>query len=322
MSEMEAIKVPWRDHAPRPHDPFRSPNWRWERARWLRENSTNTKSYDDDAVKLAKNYQTAMVLYGRSKEGQEKIREDFPEIYHAYKIYVQEGGLDYQAHRWSLEARVLANEDREAIAHKLRSSPSVIHCYEMLFFDVRDYLTCTDWISNNVLGRSIHDGVADRNYGLLWKLLGYAYGPHMVDALVVPATNPAHVSGPEQINSVMGNFHKGNVYRKSAIASATMPVWNNQFRIMEAHARILEAEKDKEGGSQTQSMLVDNLETCLKAIRLSVGMQMENRGAFAIYDQHGVELRSEEMLTAALSGKPEIYKQILEQRFPEPEPLT
>ena len=253
-----------------PHDPFRSPNWRWERARWLRENSKNTKSYDDDAVKLAKIYQTAMVLYDRCKEGQEKIREDFPEIYHAYKIYVQEG-LDYQEHRWSLEARVLANEDREAIAHKLRSSPSVIHCYEMLFFDVRDYLTCTDWISHNVLGRSIHYGVADRNYDLLWKLLGYAYGPHMVDALVVPATNPVHASGPEQVNSAFSDFHKGNVYRKSGIASATMPVSNNECLIMEAHARILEAEKDKEGGSQMQSMLVDNLVQVSHFLRAAMG---------------------------------------------------
>src|SRR5437588_7648533 len=94
---------------PSPHDPFKPPDWRWERARWLREKGRYArKSADDKATALAKRFQAE-----RDKATDDldeaRLAEKYPGIYYAVQIHDRED----QDARWAIEARVLGRQDPE-----------------------------------------------------------------------------------------------------------------------------------------------------------------------------------------------------------------
>jgi len=61
---------------------------------------------------------------------------------------------------------------------------TVISLYERIFFNVNEKLKNRDYIMTCVIGPSVHSGLSDRDFDLLWKLFGYLYGPVVLNAFV------------------------------------------------------------------------------------------------------------------------------------------
>lgn len=295
---------------PNQHDPFKNPTWRWERARWLREKGRYArKGKDDSATVTAKQFQAE---YDRVKDDLDEARlaDKYPGIYHAMQLHQRED-MDT---RWSLEARVLGRQDVDGIAKKCRTTPEVVRWYELLFFDVRDELDHTDYVANVVMGRSIHMGVSERNYDLLWKMYAYAHGHLILDSQITKFTNPALLSSEEQVDTVYIQGHKSIAARKAHTAILTLPIAYNQQIIMETHAKLLDIEKNS-AGAEASSLMTQNVNTMLQTLKFAVATDVSSVDSprLAYYDGKSAEPRASELLAIAFGKETAGLREVLDQ---------
>lgn len=165
---------------PSKHDPFRPVNWRWERARWLREHGKYLKrAMDDEFTDVAKKFQSEEDRV-RNPVDSFRLEAKYPGVFNAKELYEREE----RDARWTIEARLLAGESYDRIATRHMTSPEVIFWYEKLFFNVLPCLNAPDYIVNVVIGSAVHHGLTDREYDLLWKLFGYFAKGFVLDFLI------------------------------------------------------------------------------------------------------------------------------------------
>src|SRR4051812_29642359 len=130
------------------HDPFKPPDWRWQRARWLREKGRYARKSADDADTVrAKQFMVRLDQVGDDLD-EARLAEKEPGVYFALQIHNRQD----QDTRWAIEARVLGKQDAAGIARKCRTTEEVIGWYERLFFDVRADLGSPDYVCNVVMG--------------------------------------------------------------------------------------------------------------------------------------------------------------------------
>jgi hypothetical protein len=96
--------------------------------------------------------------------------------------------------RWATEARILAREDFQTIGRMCLLLPEAVEAFEQLFFCVLDRLEASTWVVCNVIGTKIHTGMTQHDLDILWRLVGYSYGPLMLDAVTNPAKIPVGVN--------------------------------------------------------------------------------------------------------------------------------
>lgn len=281
---------------PSPHDPFKAPDWRWQRARWLRERGRYVrKSVDDKQTAVAKRFQAEMEK-SRDDLDEARLAEKYPGVYHATRIFRR----DDMDTRWSLEARVLGRQDPEGIARKCRTTPEVVRWYESLFFDVRDELEHTDYIVNVVMGRAAHMGVAERHYDLIWKLYAFAHGHVILESQVTKFTNPTLITREDQVDAVYTQGHRSNTARKVHLSSLTLPVAYNQQIFMEAHAKLLDIEKNSAAGPGADSLVTQNVHAMLTSLKFAVATDPVDAPGLGHYDGESAEPRAHELLAMAL----------------------
>ena len=85
-----------------------------------------------------------------------------------------------------LQARLLAAEPHAAIAKKTALSVAAVQWFALLFFDVADRLQSASWVVQRAI--QWHERDAAHALFATWKLLGFAYGPAVVDELVCDVT--------------------------------------------------------------------------------------------------------------------------------------
>src|SRR5262249_19381893 len=208
---------------PSPRNPFVPPNWRWERARWLREKGRYVRRGQDDRFTLvARDYQVESNK-ARTASARERLSRRYPGIYWAYEI--RESGL--KAHRWALEAYLLARERPERIAQLLKTSAEVVLWYEKLFFNVRPHLRNEFYIVNTVFRDVVHHGLSERDYELLWKMVGYAMGPVALRHIMLPLQS-IRVVAEDQFKPAVEAQIDAQTSRKMLIGVRTIPVAYNQ----------------------------------------------------------------------------------------------
>jgi len=294
---------------PSPHDPFRPPDWRWERARWLIEHGKYARrSKEDEFVLLAKQFRAAHRKCHTDLD-MALLAEEFPGIFYALELKTNEE-LDS---KWAVEARLLTTEPFTRIAQKAKTTAEVIQWYERLFFNVRDALDSPDYLCNVVVGRSIHHGITDRDYDLLWKIYAIAFGPEVVDALVTTINNPT-------ASACCSDDTKGTLARKSSIAARTMPVSFQQGMIIELHTKLKELEQTGDGGPESHGMMIENVRSMLTIMgRL---YYVNKPGAMAFpqlkhYDEQAVELRAHELMEIAAGVESDSHRALEHLKFPE-----
>src|SRR5579862_6417329 len=132
------------------HNPFRRPDWRWQRVLDLVERFPapgRCSRGDDEWVQAARSF----LCYWRN--GDERLRDqlhqEIPGLVYAIQIYEQRKDTPLPAS--FIEARLLAGQAAELIAKEHSTIPAAVRWYEALFFNVREYLHHRDWITSRVL---------------------------------------------------------------------------------------------------------------------------------------------------------------------------
>jgi len=303
---------------PSPHDPFMPPAWRWERARWLREKGKYARRQKDDQwVVQAKTFQTAKDKCVTELDHYE-LSLKYPGIYYAERIWNE----DRKQTRWAIEARLLASQSMEEIAELERTSTEVIFWYEKLFFNVIPYINSFDYIVNVVMGESVHHGLKERDYDLLWKMYGYAGGKHVLDAIIRGFNNPQHCASPDQVRSWLRDDYRFTIERRAAITARTVVVNNFTCDLfMSNWTKLLEIERMAQdgGGVDAEAMIMDNIREMLQTIPFSVNREYRGVDAAVMkrYDEAGAELRASELIAVSLGKETEQIREIQTLKFPE-----
>jgi hypothetical protein len=299
-----------------PDNPNRPPDWRWQYARWLGEHKKHARiDRDDKYVCVIRRFMAAQAKC-KSEDEYELLAFKFPGLFWAEQIREMKN----RDTRWAIEARLLADEPLEDIALKTRTSVDTIKWYELAFFNVLPYLRCKDYIVLNVLGRSIHAGLYERDYDLLWKLLGYTYGPIFLDYILSTADNPQKVISADMNKAAGDDYIKAGLRRKAIYSAATIPVTCNQNNILELYNRQVEIERQSGGSSEAQATMINNIQASITALgtQFKIGADQSVAGPLLkYYDEKGAELRSDEMLAVTFGQEKPEFKEATDIKFPE-----
>ena len=157
-------------------NPFRPPDWRWQRASWrIATGSRRGERLDDESTRRAI---LCLRSFRREAQGRRPYRPD-PEL--------QQVWLLSRRHDWEraeLEARIIANQPVEEISSAMGVPAGVISAFEAMFFDVRPRLAMGGWIALDVIGLKPMEPLTLLDVVAAWKLFGFTFGPLTIDALI------------------------------------------------------------------------------------------------------------------------------------------
>ena len=128
------------------NNPFRTVDWRWQRAAWLITHEQNFSSKRDDeptgrAVNFMRHAQRVC-----SDLGSRRLMRHFPEIVLALKCH-----QGPPVTRLELECRVLGRQPAELIAEMLEAPLTFIQAFKHYFFDIDDRIDASSYIMHQVI---------------------------------------------------------------------------------------------------------------------------------------------------------------------------
>jgi hypothetical protein len=141
--------------------------------------------------------------------------------------------------RWAAEARILAREDFKTIGRKCSLLPEAVEAYEQLFFCVLDRLEAETWVACNVIGSKIHTGLTEHDLDVLWRVVGYSFGPKMLDAVIHTTSNLAWPETAKEADDKFAKDAKSLLKRKMAIATHMLPVTpENAMEVLQVTTKL------------------------------------------------------------------------------------
>lgn len=236
-----------------------SPDWRWERAQELADAGSSPRRLGDDRH-VKKAYRFVMRLRRNDPKVDARLEGEYPELYHAFKIYEN----THTPMRWLLEAGVMANLDPKDIADYLNTDKRVVAMFEHVFFDVRDALGNAGCIISNVLGHGVMSGTLPRTPDILWKALAYGGGWEAVRAVIETG----------YVSPAVMDFFRQN-YMNTVIVNGLISAKGTRFNDLNSadHSRLtLDLLKQEEDLGSAKSGDVAHLAMggLLKSIKLNV----------------------------------------------------
>jgi len=307
-------------------NPFRPADWRWQRAQAIADRSRDSMppSRQRDGVESFKWITTAVRFLrefnnARTDVAKELLSVRRPGIFWAHHIWTQTSN----PLRYSIEAQILARCDNHLIGYKCNVHPDVIANYEALFFNVREKLQHRSYILNVVMGPAVHQGLSERDYGLLWKLYGYFLGPHVVDALEGKFVNPVWCNSAAGVGAAIMDDSVATLKFKAALASKTVPVNQyTQLQILDAFTKFVEIERNTDSAGKAQDQILDHISAMMTTLPFSVGGRAAEKlvqrdvQPIEVFERTALELTFEETLRMS-AYQPIAHKQILESlQFP------
>lgn len=283
------------------------------RAQWLRNSGKYArKSREDTETLVVKRYIAAKAACQNEMQ-LERLMYKMPGLFHAEQFHDRED-LDI---RWEVEARLLAREPFESIAKKIGTDVEVVMWYERVFFNVLEKIDNQSYIGQVAMGRSIHRGLFERDYDLLWKMLGYACGPLMVDSLVRRlGPLPQRVDSEDQIDPMKKTLTGSVMAEKALVAAMTIPVSYNQNVILEHYTKMLEIEKNSGKGGDVTTLITNNIHAALTALPFSTERPVVAAPQMSYYDDQSAELRADEMLAVGLGYDSPALRDAVKVTFP------
>lgn len=154
-------------------DPYRRPDWRWERAQYLIDHEMYySRKRDDIATGIAVKY--LRVVARRSVKGRKRrIRSRFGHIDRARREYEEING-----NRLEIETRMLARQSDTAIGYQVDLPPETIQAYRDLFFDIQDRIDLKSYILHIINGPRPSSATSARS---LMQLSAYFQGPEVIE---------------------------------------------------------------------------------------------------------------------------------------------
>ena len=284
-------------------NPFRTPDWRWQRAIAIRDGIPGTPpasrrrdgpvgfKWINKAVVFLREHAAA----SGSDMQRSLLAERRPDIFWA------RWARESQVNRKSvIEAQILARTDDHGIGYRCNMPPSVINAYESLFFNVREKLDHRSYILECVLGPSVHRGISEREHDILWKLYGYFLGPHIVDALEGKFANPMWCGTPTALGAAVMDDAISTLKMKAALAAKTVQVSpQTQLALMEAFTKFVEIERSTDSAGKAQEQVMDHIAAMMTTLPFNVGgrpSRVTNLSPIDAFEKTAIELTYEETM--------------------------
>lgn len=252
-------------------NPFRKPSWCWGRAQGILagEQPATSRRLDTKPgvawirralgfLRLLQDCETIL--------DQVAIAKRYPGVFWAWHCHVAQ-----ETARWELEARVLAGCDNYAVGEAMGLPATTVEAYTALFFDVREKLSHRGYVLHCVLGPAFIRGFSERDVDLLWKLYGYFYGPHMLNAMLSHTVNATHCPTSESVLATAQDSTIGSMLLKCDVAAKTIPVNSGTYmELLHAFNKFVEIQRSTEGGEGGQVGILSELASCLEQFGFSV----------------------------------------------------
>jgi hypothetical protein len=245
--------------------------------------------------------------------------ETHPDLYAAHLIHRRGDDEDRHPMRYVIEARILAGQAHNEIGELLGIPAGVITNYAKLFFDVAERLQHSDYIMTCVLGPSVHSGLSDRDYDLLWKLFGYLYGPAVLDSFINTTSRKFRPESLNEVDTTLADDARSALQRKVAIVARTFTVNPfSQSELLNIYARFIEVEKDTNSG-KAQDVILSNISVMLDRLPWQAGDQsgVDKYPEIAHHEAGAVELRTEELMTVSVGKELTEATDVNGTKFPE-----
>lgn len=299
--------------------PRRAPHWKWLRAMQIDAGGHRASGRIDGevgfewirrAVRLKRHYEKA----GNRPEAMFALIHRDKELFWAHSLWAE----DKAPTRWGIEARVLAGESDEEIANKVGTEPDIINAYINVFFDVRGKMRHTDYMVNVVMADAVTRGLQERHYDLLWKLLGYHGGTHVLNAVINKFTHTDRPDNPQGVSNFFQDFAVNAIKYKAAIAALTVQAnTHTQLPLIDSYVKYIEIERSTENASKAHNTIVDNIGAMLSALPFRVGTKLDSEPMKMLpFDTSPAELNNAEMMIVASGGKLDNQPAIENLRFP------
>lgn len=216
-------------------DPFRSPQWRFERTLELVEHEPaprRAQRCDDSQVRTYRNF----LIRWRATQADDERATLFPR--HPGLYYAQTWQFHADSEwRSLLQARILSRESPEKIAMRFGTLPSAVSWYEAIFFNVLDRIDCRDWIEKAVIASSASK-IANRDGSLTasqrdlaYKIFGYFGGPDVLDILVSGLAGGFVPQGTKATEKWVDAAFKSVLKSRALTAAKTFEV--NRYNVMQ-----------------------------------------------------------------------------------------
>lgn len=179
----------------RHHYDFSRPlDWRLQHARRLLENGCRSSSYrhDPDLIALVQFLRAEARCH--SDRDRVRLEQRWLALHAAQHLHISDGPL-----RFEVQARILAGQTDDEIAARCRLTPSAVHWFEAVFFNVRDRLHARDWIVARVIGPGLHRGFTEAEIGNVWMTFGYYGGPVALDVVLAITTTDHEQAFPAAV---------------------------------------------------------------------------------------------------------------------------
>lgn len=286
---------------PSSHNPTYPVDWRWERAKWLRQNNARTTKTDDTWVRMTREFQRR--LDNASKHSDYvRLCDRFPGVYWAWHWWQIPESL-HDMTRYGIEAYLISGATYQYAAQRLGVHEATVAAYEKLFFNIRGRLNKTAFVVNRVLGRSVQHGLSERNYDLLWKLYGYVKGPLFLDSVMLKCLSLDRVTDASQVGDAIGHMYRSSINAKALNAVMTITTGGKEALIMEQYSRLLEIEKS--GAVGAVGTIQQNIQMMISDLGFSkVPPSLDASGRSNYAGDRPYELRNAERLQQIATGRP------------------
>jgi hypothetical protein len=300
-------------------NPRRAPHWRWLRAVQIDGGGPRaSRSADGEegftwvrrAVRLKRHFEQA----GNRHDALYALMHRDRELFWAHSMWADERAPT----RWGIEARVLAGETDAEIADKLGTDAGIINAYVNVFFDVREKIRHVDYIVNVVMADAVTRGLQERQYDLLWKMLGYHGGTHVLNAVINKFTRTDRPNSPDNVAGFFQDFAINTMKYKAAVAAVTVQAnTHTQLPLIDSFVKYVEIEKNTENAGKAHSTIVDNIGAMLAALPFKVGTKLDSEAVKMLpFDNGAAELNNAEMMVVAAGGTLDNQPDIENLRFP------
>jgi hypothetical protein len=282
-----------------PKNPYRVVTWRWERAGNIIAGGPGlSRKRDDAAVHKALKFRRELKAATSGIEHY-LLAEKYPDIYWAYRFYANRQTDVLKISPYLIEARLLADQPYDEIADSVGTDAEVVKAYAETFFDIRSRLTSPDYIVREVFGQAVERGLKLRDYDLLWKMVAYRCGPHVLDYFVQPlvGNRPDSADG---VQATVREITRVALDRNAALASVTIRPSDNMtaIQIIAEYREMLALEQSAGAAGAIKDTLMQNIDGMLAAVPFSVGSTTPDASAVGLdaYDSLDAELRGDEVI--------------------------
>jgi hypothetical protein len=221
---------------------------RWLRAaHLLADGLPLSPDYDDDWVRHALDYRKALAGC-QDEAGRLTLAGAMPALAQAHALHEADPPLL----RWAAEAYVLAGEPFETVGKRCGLLPEAVEAYERVFFAVRERLDASGWVMCHVIGQKMHYGLTERDLDVLWRYVGYYFGPVMLDALLLGNPGLPRPATPEELADALARHADVRVALQKVVALHLLPVTTeNALEVVRVLSQLNPpaAAADAEGGS-------------------------------------------------------------------------